>query len=128
MRISHRRVHARDACRNIPTADTRLTEPRANAPLLICSSSRLSSLAPACFYEFITTSARLSYIGMTIVQFAPFQSLVQPAFWHALTELKIDVTHLPSDCPAKAQTGDKIKVHYVSSSYLCEMNSLSHLM
>jgi FK506-binding protein 2 len=44
------------------------------------------------------------------------------------TELKIDVTHLPSDCPAKAQTGDKIKVHYVSSSYLCEMNSLSHLM
>ncbi|KAI0758485.1 hypothetical protein BD413DRAFT_607654 [Trametes elegans] len=28
---------------------------------------------------------------MPIFQFAPFQSLVQPAFWHALTELKIDM-------------------------------------
>ncbi|RDX46034.1 E1-like protein-activating [Lentinus brumalis] len=34
---------------------------------------------------------------MTIVQFAPFQSLVQPAFWHALTELKIDVLRLSDD-------------------------------
>ena len=30
------------------------------------------------------------------------------------TTLKIDVTHLPSECPHKAQTGDSIKVHYVS--------------
>ena len=29
-------------------------------------------------------------------------------------ELVIDVTHLPSECPVKAQTGDSIKVHYVS--------------
>ncbi|KAI0634643.1 E1-like protein-activating [Trametes polyzona] len=34
---------------------------------------------------------------MTIVQFAPFQSLVQPAFWHALTNLKIDVLRLSDD-------------------------------
>ncbi|RPD60458.1 E1-like protein-activating [Lentinus tigrinus ALCF2SS1-6] len=34
---------------------------------------------------------------MTIVQFAPFQSLVQPAFWHALTELKIDVLRLSDE-------------------------------
>ncbi|CDO68423.1 hypothetical protein BN946_scf184707.g4 [Trametes cinnabarina] len=31
---------------------------------------------------------------MPIVQFAPFQSLVQPDFWHALTNLKIDVLRL----------------------------------
>ncbi|PCH36981.1 E1-like protein-activating [Wolfiporia cocos MD-104 SS10] len=35
---------------------------------------------------------------MPIVQFAPFSSLVEPAFWHALTELKIDVLRL-SDAP-----------------------------
>ena len=34
---------------------------------------------------------------MTIVQFAPLQSLVQPAFWHALTDLKIDVLRLSDD-------------------------------
>jgi hypothetical protein len=33
------------------------------------------------------------------------------------TELKIDVTHLPSDCPAKARTGDSIQVHYVSGTH-----------
>lgn len=31
---------------------------------------------------------------MTIVQFAPFSSLVDPNFWHALTNLKIDVLRL----------------------------------
>ena len=34
---------------------------------------------------------------MPIVQFAPFQSLVEPAFWHALTDLKIDVLRLSDD-------------------------------
>jgi hypothetical protein len=29
-------------------------------------------------------------------------------------ELEIAVTYLPDDCPAKAKTGDSIKVHYVS--------------
>jgi ubiquitin-like modifier-activating enzyme ATG7 len=31
---------------------------------------------------------------MTIVQFAPFTSLVQPAFWHDLSRFKIDVLRL----------------------------------
>ncbi|OCH86788.1 E1-like protein-activating [Obba rivulosa] len=31
---------------------------------------------------------------MPIVQFAPLSSLVEPAFWHALTDLKIDVLRL----------------------------------
>jgi FK506-binding protein 2 len=30
-------------------------------------------------------------------------------------ELVIDVTHLPSECPVKAQTGDSIKVHYTGT-------------
>ncbi|KAI8989203.1 E1-like protein-activating [Trametes punicea] len=34
---------------------------------------------------------------MPIVQFAPFQALVQPDFWHALTNLKIDVLRLSDD-------------------------------
>lgn len=34
---------------------------------------------------------------MPIVQFAPFSSLVQPAFWHELTKLKIDVLRLSDD-------------------------------
>jgi len=33
-----------------------------------------------------------------------------------ITELKIDVTHLPADCTVKAQAGDAIKVHYVRGS------------
>ncbi|KAJ3558201.1 hypothetical protein NM688_g1067 [Phlebia brevispora] len=31
---------------------------------------------------------------MTVIQFTPFSSLVEPAFWHALTNLKIDVLRL----------------------------------
>lgn len=31
---------------------------------------------------------------MPIVQFAPLNSLVEPPFWHALTDLKIDVLRL----------------------------------
>jgi ubiquitin-like modifier-activating enzyme ATG7 len=34
---------------------------------------------------------------MPVVQFAPFASLVQPAFWHELTRLKIDVLRLSQD-------------------------------
>ncbi|KAJ8472813.1 hypothetical protein ONZ51_g8261 [Trametes cubensis] len=49
---------------------------------------------------------------MTIVQFAPFQSLVQPDFWHALTNLKIDVLRLSDDAlPVSASytTGRSVK-------------------
>lgn len=31
------------------------------------------------------------------VQFTPFSSLVQPAFWHELTRLKIDVLRLSQE-------------------------------
>ena len=34
---------------------------------------------------------------MTVLQFAPLSSLVQPAFWHELTSLKIDVLRLSDD-------------------------------
>ncbi|KAJ7158289.1 hypothetical protein C8R43DRAFT_995316 [Mycena crocata] len=34
---------------------------------------------------------------MPVVQFAPFSSLVQPAFWHELTSLKIDVLRLSDE-------------------------------
>jgi hypothetical protein len=34
---------------------------------------------------------------MTVLQFAPFSSLVQPAFWHDLTSLKVDVLKLSDD-------------------------------
>ena len=34
---------------------------------------------------------------MPIVQFAPFSSTVSPSFWHALTDLKIDVLRLADD-------------------------------
>ncbi|KAG6381874.1 hypothetical protein JVT61DRAFT_488 [Boletus reticuloceps] len=34
---------------------------------------------------------------MPVVQFTPFASLVQPAFWHELTRLKVDVLRLSDD-------------------------------
>ena len=34
---------------------------------------------------------------MTIIQFTPFSSLVEPNFWHALTNLKIDVLRLSDE-------------------------------
>lgn len=34
---------------------------------------------------------------MTIVQFAPLNSIVQPNFWHELTRIKIDVQKLSED-------------------------------
>jgi hypothetical protein len=36
-------------------------------------------------------------LPMTVLQFAPFSSLVQPAFWQELTSLKIDVLQLSDD-------------------------------
>lgn len=39
----------------------------------------------------------LAAAAMPIVQFTPLSSLVQPAFWHALTDLKIDVLRLSDD-------------------------------
>ena len=36
-------------------------------------------------------------LPMTVLQFAPFSSLVQPAFWHELTSLKVDVLRLSDD-------------------------------
>jgi ubiquitin-like modifier-activating enzyme ATG7 len=48
----------------------------------------------------------------SIVQFQPFSSLVQPAFWHALTDIKIDVLKLSDDqVPLRASytTGKSIK-------------------
>ncbi|THH06064.1 hypothetical protein EW146_g9731 [Bondarzewia mesenterica] len=35
----------------------------------------------------------------------------------APTELKIDTTYLPEDCPAKSQKGDAIKVHYTGTLF-----------
>lgn len=32
-----------------------------------------------------------------IVQFTPFSSLIQPAFWHELTRLKLDVLRLSAE-------------------------------
>ena len=34
---------------------------------------------------------------MTIVQFAPFSSLIHPSFWNELTNLKIDVLKLSDE-------------------------------
>lgn len=42
-------------------------------------------------------SPRAAVVAMPVVQFAPFSSLVQPAFWHAVTELKIDVLRLSDE-------------------------------
>jgi hypothetical protein len=36
-------------------------------------------------------------VTMPIVQFAPFSSLIQPSFWHKLTDLKIDVLRLSDE-------------------------------
>ncbi|KAF8893531.1 hypothetical protein BD779DRAFT_1055916 [Infundibulicybe gibba] len=33
------------------------------------------------------------------------------------TELGIETTYLPKDCPAKAQKGDSIKVHYIGTLF-----------
>ncbi|KAF8693836.1 hypothetical protein AX14_002252 [Amanita brunnescens Koide BX004] len=34
---------------------------------------------------------------MPLVQFAPFSSLVHPAFWHKLADLKVDVLRLSDE-------------------------------
>ena len=50
---------------------------------------------PACSQRPANTIALYALRPlMTIIQFAPFSSLVEPAFWHALTNIKIDVLRL----------------------------------
>jgi len=34
---------------------------------------------------------------MPLIQFTPFSSVVSPAFWHSLTDLKIDVLRLSNE-------------------------------
>ncbi|KIK02700.1 hypothetical protein K443DRAFT_677423 [Laccaria amethystina LaAM-08-1] len=34
-----------------------------------------------------------------------------------VSELKIDTTYMPAECPAKAQPGDAIRVHYTGTLY-----------
>jgi ubiquitin-like modifier-activating enzyme ATG7 len=41
---------------------------------------------------------------MPVVQFTPLSSLVEPTFWHALTDLKIDVLRLSDDAVPIAGT------------------------
>jgi len=49
---------------------------------------------------------------MPIVQFAPFSSLIQPSFWHELTNIKIDVLRLSDEAltiSASYSTGRSVK-------------------
>jgi ubiquitin-like modifier-activating enzyme ATG7 len=49
---------------------------------------------------------------MPIVQFQPFSSLVEPSFWHVLTDLKINVFRLSDEAlpiTASYTTGRSIK-------------------
>ncbi|KAF9457980.1 hypothetical protein BDZ94DRAFT_1313718 [Collybia nuda] len=49
---------------------------------------------------------------MPIVQFAPFSSLIQPSFWHELTNLKIDVLRLSDEAlpiSGSYSTGKSVK-------------------
>jgi ubiquitin-like modifier-activating enzyme ATG7 len=45
----------------------------------------------------IISSNPVSSNIMPILQFAPWNSQVEPAFWHALSQLKIDILRLSSD-------------------------------
>ncbi|RPD71395.1 hypothetical protein L226DRAFT_573882 [Lentinus tigrinus ALCF2SS1-7] len=53
--------------------------------------------AYACVLQLYRDSKYVAPTLLLVVQFAPFQSLVQPAFWHALTEFKISVLCLSDD-------------------------------
>ena len=49
---------------------------------------------------------------MPVVQFQPFSSLVNPSFWHSLTDLKVDVLRLsdePLTISASYTTGRIVK-------------------
>ena len=62
-------------------------------------------------YLFKVISVLLS-VGFTVSKDAP-------------TELDIKTTYLPRDCPAKAQDGDSLKVHYVGARrFFCAYNLL----
>lgn len=39
----------------------------------------------------------MASLNRSIVQFTPFSSIVQPAFWHELTRIKIDVLRLSEE-------------------------------
>jgi hypothetical protein len=45
-----------------------------------------------------------------------------------VAELKIDTTYMPAECPAKAQPGDAIRVHYVRISSIVILNCYTDLL
>jgi ubiquitin-like modifier-activating enzyme ATG7 len=57
---------------------------------------------------------------MTILQFTPWSSQVEPAFWHALSQLKIDVLRLSSDSVP-------ISAFYSSSKAFLDRNTNSEI-
>ncbi|THH06952.1 hypothetical protein EW146_g9460 [Bondarzewia mesenterica] len=70
------------------------------------SHSTVTTTVPTCR---VSTSMQL-LVWLSFLAFG----LLSVSAAQAPTELKIDTTYLPEDCPAKAQKGDAIKVHYVS--------------
>lgn len=80
---SDRKSTARDAAR----AETRTRAPlRVRVPYLVTYRLPPSSI-PHLKREMAATKT-------PVVQFTPFSSLIEPAFWHELTRLKIDVLRL----------------------------------
>jgi hypothetical protein len=60
----------------------------------VVTSAYLPNSGPCRRSPSPPTSISLVLLTMPVVQFASFSSLVQPSFWHELTNLKIDVLRL----------------------------------
>jgi len=58
----------------------------------------------------VLLATTMQYSGLSILLLVVSALAVEPP-----TKLKIDVTHLPSECPAKARKGDSIQVHYTGT-------------
>ena len=76
----------------------------ANFNLRIARCARDNALlsAPALAYDRSLIPLTTLHLQMTspkesIVQFTPFSSIVQPAFWHEVTRIKIDVLRLSEE-------------------------------
>ncbi len=64
---------------------------------------------------------------LSLLLFVPFVLAADPPT-DPPTELQIETTFAPAECVQKAQSGDRIKVHYVCPPPLCPALRFSRLV
>lgn len=82
--------------------------------LMTVSKAGVDSHRDSCHHITLDTSDIMQFLSWFSVLALALAASAQDR--PEVTELQIETTYKPEDCPVTAKTGDAIKVHYVSNT------------